>query len=205
MFASDANQTTYDAQGHIEIYVYHTFPPGLVCASCRTNGSAPHGDADANLGFRNDLGFEFGWTNPVSDDGTRVFFNTTDTLVGDDVNGNNPNGASQDVYEYNGVPNLISSGHSTYPSFLASVSPSGDDAFFYTRSALVSTDADGGEIDIYDARVNGGFPSAPPILPVRATPAAAASAAPFLPMPRRRRPQGATSRPSRSSRSRRSA
>ena len=182
VFASDTNQTTYDSQGHIEVYAYKTFPAGVVCASCRTNGTAPQGDA--NLGFRSDAGFAFGWTNPVSDDGSKVFFNTTDTLVGDDANGNVPNGGSQDVYEYNGVPNLISSGHSTYPSFLASVSPSGDDAFFYTRSALVSADADGGEMDLYDARVNGGFPSSPPPPPCEGDAChLAPTAAPFLPLP----------------------
>jgi hypothetical protein len=189
VFTSDANLTSYDAQGHVEAFVYHMFPQGLACASCRTDGSAPHGDA--NLGIRNDRGYEFSWSNPVSDDGTRVFFNTTDTLVGDDVNGNNPNGASQDVYEYNGVPNLISSGHSTFPSFLGTVSPSGDDVFFFTREALVSSDVDGGEIDIYDARVNGGFPSAPPIVPCEGDACRGnASAAPFLPTPSTTTAQG---------------
>jgi hypothetical protein len=181
-FVSDTNQTSYDSEGHTEVYVYKMFPQGLACASCRTDGTGPQGDA--NLGFRNDAGFEYGWTNPISDDGTRVFFNTTDTLVGDDANGNAPNGGSQDVYEYNGVPNLISSGHSTWPSWLASVSKSGDDAFFFTRDALVQSDVDGGELDLYDARVNGGFASAPQVVPCegdacRGTPAAA----PFLPTP----------------------
>ena len=194
VFVSDTNQTSYDSQGHAEVYVYRTFPAGVSCASCRTNGSAPTGDA--NLGFRSDPGFSFGWTNPLSDDGTRVFFNTTDTLVGDDANGNVPNGGAQDVYEYNGVPNLISSGHSTYPSWLASVSPSGDDAFFYTRDSLVSNDTDGGEIDVYDARVNGGFPASPPPPPCegdacRGTP----TAAPFLPVPTTTTAQGSNVTP----------
>jgi hypothetical protein len=197
VFASDTNLTPYDSQGHVEVYVYKTFPTfpaNLACASCRTNGTAPQGDA--NLGFRNDAAYTFGWTNPVSDDGTRVFFNTTDTLVGDDVNGNNPNNTSQDVYEYNGVPNLISSGHSTFPSWLGTVSPSGDDVFFYTRDALVSSDVDGGEIDIYDARVDGGFPSAPTIAPCEGDACrGAASAAAFLPVPTTTTAQGANLTP----------
>jgi hypothetical protein len=114
-----------------------------------------------------------------------VFFDTTDTLVGDDANGNVPNGGSQDVYEYaDGIPSLISSGRSNYPSWLASVSPSGDDVFFYTRAALIPADVDGGELDVYDARVGGGFPTAPVPAPCegdacRGTP----TAAPFLPVP----------------------
>jgi hypothetical protein len=193
VFLSDTNQTPYDSQGHTEVYVYHTFPTfpvNLSCASCRTNGTPPTGDA--NLGFRSDVGFSFGWTNPLSDDGNRVFFNTTDTLVGDDVNGNVPNGGSQDVYEYaDGVPSLISSGRSNYPSWLASASPSGDDVFFYTRAGLVPADADGGEIDLYDARVNGGFPSAPAPPPCEGDACKGApTAAPFLPVPTTTTAQG---------------
>jgi hypothetical protein len=186
VFVSTANLTSYDAQGHSEVYVYHTFPQfpeNLSCASCRTNGTAPNGDA--NLGFRSDPGFNFGWTNPLSDDGSRVFFNTTDSLVGDDANGNVPNGGSQDVYEYSdGIPSLISSGRSNYPSWLASSSPSGNDVFFYTRAALVPGDTDGGEIDVYDARVNGGFPAAPAPPPCEGDACKGApTAAPFLPVP----------------------
>jgi hypothetical protein len=184
VLVSDTNLTSYDAQGHREVYVYRTFPQGITCASCRTNGSAPNGDAD--LGFRSDVGFSFGWTKPMSDDGSRVFFDTTDTLVGDDVNGNAPNGGSLDVYEYaDGVPSLISSGRSTFPTQLASVSPSGNDVFFYTRAALVPSDVDGGEIDLYDARVNGGFPPPPaPPAPCEGDACKGApTAAPFLPAP----------------------
>jgi hypothetical protein len=182
-FLSVANLTPYDAQGHREAYMYRTFPGGIECASCRTNGTAATGDAD--LGFRSDGGFAFGWVTPISDDGRRLFFNTTDSLVGDDVNGNAPGQGAQDVYEYgDGVPSLISDGRTVYGSSLAGVSPSGDDVFFYTHSALVSGDVDGGAIDVYDARVNGGFPSSPPTAPCEGdachgTP----TAAPFLPVP----------------------
>ena len=156
VFVSDRNLTSYDAQGHREVYVYRTFPGSLACASCRTNGTAPTGDAD--IGFRSDPGFSHGWVTPVSDDG-RVFFNTTDTLVGDDVNGNAGSPGAQDVYEYaDGVPSLISDGRSNTGSWLAGVGPSGKDVFFFTRSALTPSDIDGGELDVYDARIGGGFP-----------------------------------------------
>jgi hypothetical protein len=190
VFVSDTNQTSYDSQGHREVYVYRMFPEGLSCASCRTNGSAPTGDAD--LGFRSDVGFSFGWPTPVSDDGNRVYFDTTDTIVGDDVNGNVPNGGSQDVYEYaDGIPSLISSGRSNYPSWLAGVSPSGNDVFFYTRAGLVPSDTDGGELDVYDARVGGGFPAAPVPAPCEGDAChGAPTAAPFLPVPTTTTAQG---------------
>ena len=132
-----------------------------------------------------DPGFSHGWVTPVGDDG-RVFFNTTDTLVGDDVNGNAGGSGAQDVYEYaDGVPSLISDGRSVYGSSLAGVGPSGKDVFFYTRAALVASDVDGGELDVYDARAGGGFPP-PAGAPApcggdacHGTPAPA----PFLPVP----------------------
>ena len=42
------------------------------------------------------------------------------------------------------------------------VSADGDDIFFTTPAALVSQDRDGGAVDLYDARVGGGFPDVPP-------------------------------------------
>lgn len=41
---------------------------------------------------------------------------------------------------------------------LGEVSPSGDDVFFYTAQSLVASDTDG-LYDLYDARVDGGFPN----------------------------------------------
>jgi hypothetical protein len=189
-FVSDANLTSYDAQGHREVYVYHTFPGSLACASCRTNGSPPTGDAD--IGFRSDPGFSHGWVTPVSDDG-RVFFDTTDTLVGDDVNGNVGGTGSQDVYEYaDGVPSLISDGRSNTGAWLAGVGASGKDVYFFTRSALTPSDVDGGELDVYDARVGGGFPP-PAGAPTPCEGDACHGApvqAPFLPVPATTSAQG---------------
>jgi hypothetical protein len=84
----------------------------------------------------------------------RVFFNTADQLVPRDTNG------TYDVYEWeNGQVRLLSSGHSDSPSWFLDASPSGDDVFFGTRAQLLPGDRDE-LVDIYDARVGGGFTEA---------------------------------------------
>ena len=94
----------------------------------------------------------------LSDSG-RLFFNTTEPLAQADDNG------KMDVYEFepdrvggcaseDGCTGLISSGSSTHESAFLDASPSGDDVFILTASALVSTDHDK-DFDVYDARVCG--------------------------------------------------
>jgi hypothetical protein len=102
----------------------------------------------------------------LSDSGSRLFFNSFDALVPRD------NNAQQDVYEWeapnsggcakvNGCINLISSGESPQKSEFVDADPAGDSVFFETTSSLLPQDP--GLIDIYVARVEGGFPQpAPP-------------------------------------------
>ena len=111
----------------------------------------------------------------LSDDG-RLFFNSVDALVPRDSNG------VADVYEYepagvgsctvssvtfvvgeNGCVGLISSGISKDESAFLDANENGDDAFFVSAARLVGADNDSA-LDLYDARVGGGFaePSAPP-------------------------------------------
>jgi hypothetical protein len=103
----------------------------------------------------------------------RAFFNSFDPLVLSDTN------EAGDVYEWEAVgkgrctetapafskPNegclsLISTGKSADDSEFLDASPSGEDVFFTTASSLVPQDY--GLIDVYDARVGGGFPPSPP-------------------------------------------
>jgi hypothetical protein len=94
----------------------------------------------------------------LSDSG-RLFFNTTEALATADTNG------KADVYEYEpggvggcqtepGCTGLISSGSSPHESAFLDASTSGDDVFFLTAAALVSSDRDK-DFDVYDARVCG--------------------------------------------------
>jgi hypothetical protein len=102
-----------------------------------------------------------------------LFFDSGDALVGRDDNGR------QDVYEWEepgsgvgdscsrssagfsesagGCVFAISNVAGDYESFFLDASPSGDDVFFATEDQLVPEDTDA-HVDIYDARVGGGFP-----------------------------------------------
>ena len=71
-----------------------------------------------------------------------------------------------DIYEWyggeggEGRVSVISGGTSPQPDEGATISPSGRDIFFRTAEGLVPADTDGLS-DIYDARIDGGFPPAP--------------------------------------------
>ena len=104
----------------------------------------------------------------LSDDGQRVFFESFDKLVTRDTNG------ALDVYQWeaNGKGNcteaggcvqLISNGQSPQGSEFVDADPTGNNVFFSTNSSLLPQDP--GLIDIYAARVGGGFPQPPPPLP----------------------------------------
>jgi hypothetical protein len=109
----------------------------------------------------------------LSDDGQRLYFNSFEALVSRDTNG------QEDVYQWEALgsgsctstslpsyspPNggcidLISTGESPKGSELLDIGANGNDVFFKTSSSLLKQDP--GLLDIYDARVNGGFPPPP--------------------------------------------
>ncbi len=98
----------------------------------------------------------------VSADGSRVFFSTRDALTPQASNG------IVNVYEYHaGHVGLISDGHDGALTVegrpaveLVGTDESGRDVFFTTADRLVPQDTDD-QVDLYDARVEGGF--APPL------------------------------------------
>jgi hypothetical protein len=123
----------------------------------------------------------------ASANGDYAFFDTPAALVPEDVNGEEPApietteivgpvsgifSASSDVYEWRragvagctavqGCLGLISSGRAgKLVAFLGSAEE-GHDVFFTTASQLVPQDKDTA-LDIYDARIGGGFPAPPP-------------------------------------------
>jgi hypothetical protein len=139
-----------------EVYLYDASTAGLTCVSCNPSGARPIGPSSLNEGLK----FETAQYAPrnFSEDGSRLFFESSDALVPHDSNGLN------DVYEYEGghlYP--ISDDAGTTPSSFLDASASGDDVFIATADQLLLRDADH-YIDIYDARVGGGFPvsAAPP-------------------------------------------
>jgi hypothetical protein len=109
----------------------------------------------------------------LSEDGNRVFFHSREALVIGDVNG------IRDVYEWEapgtgsceaasaeyvaqngGCVYLISTGKSKQLSEFLDASADGGDVFISTTSGIDPRDE--GLIDIYDARVGGGFPGPAP-------------------------------------------
>ena len=120
-------------------------------ASVPINGSNPGNAAQDALELR---------SRSVSDDGQRIVFSTERPLSARAVNGRT------DIYEWygggggEGRVSMISSGTSPLPDTGATISPSGRDIFFTTVEGLVPSDTDGLS-DIYDARIDGGFPPAP--------------------------------------------
>jgi hypothetical protein len=186
-FTSVQSLTGYDNRDlnggapDIEAFVFHVGPGPtgkLACVSCNPSGARPVGRK---------VSFEFwaaaeipGWaeqerpTRLLSGDGNKLFFDSFDALVPRDNNG------KEDVYEWRradskeaceeqgaelfsagaeGCISLISSGQSPEDSELVDASADGSDVFFTTGASLLPQDL--GLIDIYDARVNGGFPAAP--------------------------------------------
>jgi hypothetical protein len=88
-----------------------------------------------------------------------VFFDTASRLVSADHN------STRDVYAYqDGHLALISPGDGPYTARFADASADGSNVFFTTDQSLVAQD-DNSEIDVYDARIGGGFPEPPPPTP----------------------------------------
>jgi hypothetical protein len=194
-FMSNRSLTGYDntdadsGKADIEVFVYEV-GGSLHCVSCNPGGSRPVGRAASDPMIHRYgpytastplAAFIPGWQSSLypsrvlSADGSRLFFNSFDSLSPRDTNGR------MDVYQWEqagiggcdesradfsaasgGCVSLISSGESPGDSEFVDASPSGDDVFFTTESALLPEDY--GLVDIYDARVNGGFPhpAAPP-------------------------------------------
>jgi hypothetical protein len=98
----------------------------------------------------------------LATDGGRAYFETARPLVTADHND------AIDVYEWadsdldgEGELRLISSGQGAADSKFLDASLSGDDVFFTSRDRLVGIDGDN-QVDLYDARVGGGFASQNP-------------------------------------------
>lgn len=155
---TDANIGQPDSQ----IYLYNADTHALLCASCNITGGQPIGAS-----LLDSWQTQTHHARSVSNDGTRVFFNSRDALLPGDTN------QKQDVYEFEtpgsgscqstaGCQYLISSGTSPDDSTFAEASTTGSNAFFTTTQALTTSDIDAAS-DLYNASVN-----ATPTLPAGA-------------------------------------
>lgn len=191
LFMSTAPLTGYDNtdavsdQPDAEVFLYDAREGELRCVSCNPSGARPTGRQLSTTGLvPAGLNFWFAakvptWQWPtyasraLSDDGRRAFFESLEALVPRDSNG------QQDVYQWEeagagtctsddptfsaeaaGCIDLISSGESPREAVFVDAGANGNDVFFSTLSSLIG--ADYGLVDIYDARVGGGFPEAEP-------------------------------------------
>ena len=172
---------SFNSGGWEQIYRYDVSANTLGCVSCDPAGVTPRGNAELSILLKDEdraLGSR-GQETPfvsidqrgISSDGDRIFFDSPDPLVPQDVNTNSPEvnekehekfPQGDDVYEWeNGVVYLISTGDSDRNSYLLDSSENGDDVFFATAQGLVPADTDGG-YDIYDAHVPQPGDTSPP-------------------------------------------
>ncbi len=156
-FRSRAPIASYDTDGHYQLYRYDAVTSALVCLSCNPRVTASAGDAYLKRHRSSDR--RPAWlSRNVTPDG-RVVFDSSEGLVSGDSNG------KIDVYEWaDGAIQLLSSGQDGDGSGFLDASADGRDVFFTTRARLVRSDTDS-LVDLYDARIGGGFPEPPPVAP----------------------------------------
>jgi hypothetical protein len=146
--------------GNTEIYLYDEASDSVTCVSCPPSGATPtsgvelepRGTTPSNPEASLPMLPRF-----VSWSGGFVFFNTSESLVPQDTNG------VADAYEYNmktGRLSLLSPGSGENGSWFVQANPSGSDVLVATREQLTGWDEDKLD-DVYDARVNGGYPEPP--------------------------------------------
>jgi hypothetical protein len=140
------NLTEYEAGGDPEMYEYNAESGTIACGSCNVSGS-PTGDGTAyalgSTAFNGTPRF-------MNEDGSGVFFDTTEALVPSASSG------QENVYEYeNGHQYLISTGSAA--ARFSSMTPDGSNVYFTTRQLLVPA-ASGENEQLYDVRVDGGLP-----------------------------------------------
>jgi hypothetical protein len=151
----DNHNQSNGQEANSEVYDYNADSGQLACASCDPSGARPMGNAFIGAKLEAQAGTPFYLPRTLSDDGSRLFFSSPDPLA---PRATNP---FVKIFEYEGGRiNLISSGTSNFDAAFLDASPDGGDVFFATRSQLLPSDVDQ-LVDVYDARVDGGFPQPP--------------------------------------------
>jgi hypothetical protein len=162
VFMSQQSLTGYENRGRQEVYVYDAQTAQLSCASCNPSGEPPTSSGNEYVAFLPPSSSDTYLPRWISEDGSRVFFDSIEALVPQDTNGR------LDVYEWEqdeagscrhsgGCIYLLSSGNSTDNSYLTDASTNGNDVFIVTRSQLAPQD-ENENFDIYDVRVGAAAP-----------------------------------------------
>ncbi len=166
VFLSAAPLTGYDNAGMSEVYEYDFGAAGPICVSCNPSGVKPEGPSSIPGAVEYTTLSAVYAPRSLAADGSRVFFNSSDSLSKEDTNG------KEDVYEWerrgvdgcegaSGCVSLISTGRASEQSTFVDASENGSDVFFTTRQELTPGDIDQ-QVDLYDARENGGYTSPNP-------------------------------------------
>jgi hypothetical protein len=166
VFLTDAALVGDDADANDDVYRYDDEAGVLVCLSCAANGPF-----DVKIARRSTGG---GPTTAASTeqrgraasaDASTVVFTTPEPVLDADDND------VHDVYVWrDGALSLISGGTGEFGVFdydrvqtqldsssLTGISPDGENVFFYTLAPLSAADGNNA-MDLYDARIGGGFP-----------------------------------------------
>jgi hypothetical protein len=172
--------------GHEELYRYEAVDGSVMCVSCGVGNAPTKGKLREQDSFHGLLTTPGGSRAPISisEDGRRVFFQTSAQLVPQDTNEETVSeqespelGVATDVYEWeqvgaeeapgvfcrvaSGCTHLISAGEAVGPERFLGASTSGRDVFFTSSAQLVPWAAPE-FTNIYDARMEGGFPAPVP-------------------------------------------
>ncbi len=182
VFTSAADLTSGDTSIAQQVFEYDTQTGELTRVSIGQDGFNNNGNTSVlNAELPREKRYLFEQrerTLAVSDNGEYVVFQSPDGLTPGALNGvveyKTETGIPyyiENVYEYHdGDVYLISDGLDATTTENESsvqalgISPSGDDIFFQTDDQLVPQDVDT-EIDLYDARIDGGFPAPVSLLP----------------------------------------
>jgi hypothetical protein len=180
LFTSKAKLTGYDNTDKVtglpdtELFLYDATAPLLKCVSCRPSGTRPIGASTIPGAIKNGT-FAAYKPRALSANGKRVFFTSQDALVTSDSNSNpTTHTGVPDVYEWEakgegscalaaGCISILSNGALPQGASFADASADGSDAYFLTEASLLPGDP--GSMDLYDAKVGGGFPEAQPQIP----------------------------------------
>ncbi len=188
LFDSDGVVGNYNSGNIKQVYRYDANDESVTCISCPSSGTPVQGEAELPSTTRLSSINRVPRFVAITDDGSYVFFMSTDQLVPQDTNvlGGEPNFGSPtgtDVYEWHdGIVSLISSGNDTHEATLLGASADGSDVFFSTHSQLVPEDTDASG-DVYDARIDGGFPPPPQAAPCEGDACHSPASAPNDPTP----------------------
>jgi hypothetical protein len=155
LFESRSNIVGYENSGASEAYIYSADSNQISCVSCRSDERPPKVrpfTADRRLPrMTGAFGVSLHYGRSINADGSRVFFSSEDALAPGAIEGH------ENVYQWeNGTVRLLVSEGQFWDS-----SASGDDVFLATPQQLDPHDVDH-EMDLYDLRVDGGFPPPPP-------------------------------------------